>query len=421
MYVYLYHKRRWTGLNNSMKKSNIFFSIMAIFVLLLQSMPVTFAKGNEYANPYANTLNSAMLNCGVVSTADVDDYVDISNVCPTGVLYADMVNFRNNTEPCLVIVYSDGYNRCISTDIYRYSSESKSAELITTVRKPYSVTKGHIAELALADSGDYRYIVYTEYKGDEKAKEDCYTVIDNDAFMQITPPESKSIFGIASFTSEYLHCGVDISYYNNPLTKFFSSLKEDAAQDVTYTNILDNITEDEHARLSRVLARTSEFTNEFDIGDYSGMSQYSLAVNRHNGEGKFNAITHIYDLGDEIYYVRYSTDLCFYNGTILRRTDKVTDNYQILNVRNDFIPFSDAELNNLKAAYMKNRLVLEKSGSSAELINQPLIEVKKVDFPEMVDVPQVVSPELRIPAALIGGGIILALFIFLWVYFSSKK
>ena len=212
---------------------------------------------------------------------------------------------------------------------------------------------------------------------------------------------------------------MDISYYNNPLTVFFSKLKEDASQNVSHANILYNITEEEKTRLSRVLSRTAEFTDEFDVGSYSQMSQYSLAVNEHNGDGKFNAITHVYDLGDGFYYVRYSTDLCFYNGTILRRTDKVTDNYQILNVRNDFIPFTDMELDNLKSVYMKNRLVLEKSDGSMELKNEPIIEVNKMDFPDMVEIPQMISPSLRVPVALIGGGIILALFILLWVF--NKK
>ena len=396
-----------------MRKFMVFIPVLLL--ILSQIIPVAFASETEYAAPFAKTLNSAMLNCGVVSTSGVGDFVDITKYCPTGVLYADTVNFKNGADACLIIVYSDGNSRCICTDIYRYNSKEKSAEIITTLKKPYAVASGHIAELALADAGDDCYIVYTEYMGEDKVAEDCYTVIDNDAFMQITPTKSKETFGILSFTSEYLHSEVDISYYNNPLTVFFSMLKEDASQNVSYANILDNITVEEKTRLSRVLSRTAEFTDEFDVGSYSQMSQYSLAVNEHNGDGKFNAITHVYDLGDGFYYVRYSTDLCFYNGTILRRTDKVTDNYQILNVRNDFIPFSDMELGNLKSAYMKNRLVLEKSDGSMELENEPIIEVNKMDFPDMVDIPQMISPSLRVPVALIGGGIILALFILLWV------
>ena len=77
------------------------------------------------------------------------------------------------------------------------------------------------------------------------------------------------------------------------------------------------------------------------------------------------------------------------------------------------------ELGNLKSAYMKNRLVLEKSDGSMELENEPIIEVNKMDFPDMVDIPQMISPSLRVPVALIGGGIILALFILLWVF--NKK
>lgn len=381
-------------------------------------MPCVYATETPYASDYARTLNSAMLNCGIVSTDVLGGYIDINSQCPTGVLYADMVSFENGVNPCLVIVYSDGNKNSICCDIYRYSKSG--ADIITTISKPYNIGANHIGELALAEGGDYRYIVYNEYDGGEKLCEEYYTIIEDDAFKRVSPPENKILFGMVSFANSYIHPEVDISYYNQPLTKFFSALKDAAAEDVTYTDILYNITDEEYDRLTRVLARTAEFTNQFDIGTYSGMSQYSLAVNNREGHGKFNAITNVYDLGEEMYYIRYSTDLCFYNGTIVRRTDKVTDNYQILNVQNDCIPFTDAELKGLKEAYLKNKLVLEKSRGSMELKSEPIIEVNKLNIDKPLDMPQIISPNLRKPLALIGGGVILGLFILLWVYFSDK-
>lgn len=391
--------------------------LCACVIAMTLMLPVANAKDIAYSGAFARTLNAAMLNCGIIRTDKPNGFIDISNTAPTGVIYADTVTFENGEKPCLIVVYSDGVNGSIAVDIYRYDGDV--AELVTTIRKPYDIENGHIGEVALAEGGDYRYIVYNEYNGDTKVCEEYYTVISNYAFSRVSPPEEKTLFGIASFTDTYIHPEVDVSNYNHYLTKVFSEFKDGAAKSVTYNDILYSITEEEHNRLSRVLSRTAEFTDQFDIGEYSQMSEYSLAVNKHEGNGKFNAITNVYDLGDELYYIRYSTDLCFYNGTIVRRTDKVTDNYQILNVQNDCIPFMDNELKNLKTAYMKNRLVLEKSQGSMELKNKPIIEVNRLNFDKHIDMPQMVSPNLRKPLALIGGGVILGLFILLWVYLKE--
>ena len=389
-----------------------------LFIIVSMFVPSVYAKDNVWASAYAYTLNSAMLDCGILLTDSSGEYIDVSQTCPTGVLYADLVIFENAVEPCLVIFYTDTNSDSIAVDIYRYDTEKRTAEIVTTVKEQLQTKDGEIVEIALAEGGDYRYIVFNRYIGDRLVSEEYYTVIENDAFMRVNPPEQKLLFGVVSFTSKYLHPEVDISNFNRCLSTFFTSLKDGAAQNVSYTNILGEITDDEYEKLSRVLSRAAEFTETFDIGNYSTMAEYSLAVNRHNGNGKFNAITNIYDLGDELYYVRYSTDLCFYNGTVLRRTDKVTDKYQILNVRNDCIPFSDAELDSIKKVYMKNKLVLEKSGG-IELKSEPFIKVNKLGVEKPLDVPQIISPSLRKPLALIGGGVLIGLFILLWVLFSS--
>ena len=404
-----------------MKKT--LYRLMSLFctLVILLSMPVTYAKDNNepWASVYASTLNSAMLNCGVISTPECGGFKDLTNGCPTGVIYADIVKFTNDAEPCLVLIYSDDNNECVSIDIYRYDKKKKTAKIITTIRKPYDISDSHIAEIALAEGGDYRYIAYTEYQGETAVVEDYYTIIKNNAFERVDAPKAKNLSGVLSFTDSYIHPEVDVSYYNEPLSVFFSTLKDYSASNVSYTDIYDEMPRSERDKLSRVLKRTAEFDYPFDIGEYPTMSEYSLAVNEHNGEGVFNAITNVYDLGDELYYVRYSTDRCFYNGTILRRTDKVSDNYQILCVRNDFIPFSDNELSSLREAYMKNRLVLEKSGETMEWQDEPEKDNKKINIEKKFDVPKAVSPSLRKPLALIGGGLCLALFIVLWIFMSS--
>ncbi len=387
-------------------------------LVILISIPVLPVNADTpvWANDFAYTLNSAMLNCGVLSTAECGDYLGLDTA--SGVIYADLVEFDESSQPSLIIVRYDNENSCVSVDIYEH--EKNSAEIVVTISKGFDIPDGNIGEIALGDDGERRYIAYNEYSDGEKVLEEYYTVINGDAFVRVNTPQSANLSGVLSFGFNYLHPEVDVSFYNKYLSTFFSTLKDMSADNVEYQNILDNITTAEKERISRVLGKTTGFTS-FDIGDYSSMSEYSMAVKKHDGEGAFNAITHVYDLGNEIYYVRYSTDRCFYNGTILRRTDMVTDNYQILAVRNDFIPFSDTELNSLKEAYEKNRLLLEKSSGSIELKTEPLIKVNKLDIEKKIDTPQMISPDLRKPIAFIGGGVCLILLVILWIYITSDE
>ena len=74
----------------------------------------------------------------------------------------------------------------------------------------------------------------------------------------------------------------------------------------------------------------------------------------------------------------------------------------------------------LKEAYLKNRLLLEKSSGGMELRDEPIIEINKLKFEKPLDMPQMIPPALRKPAAFIGGGICLGLFILLWVFMSPE-
>ena len=91
------------------------------------------------------------------------------------------------------------------------------------------------------------------------------------------------------------------------------------------------------------------------------------------------------------------------------------DKYQIVLVRNDFIPFSQDEVENLKDTYLKSKLLLEKSDESMETKDKPLISFNKFEFEKKIDVPKIISGDLRLPIALIGGGVVVALFVALCV------
>lgn len=398
--------------------------VVSAFVVGVTSfaLPV-YADDEQWGSAYAYKLNDKMLECGTISTGSAGEFLPLdteNGEYPQGVIYGDLVQFDNGQERCLVIFSSDSYRGCVSAEVYGYDVNSDTAVPITVISKGYNVEDGVTREFALGYNSENRYIVIKEYRNRTKVSEEYYTVIDGTPFMCMQIPENVKTCGVLSYTRDGLYPIVDVSQYNSYLGQFFNGLKDTSAASVEYENILDNIAETEYDRLATVLRKTAGF-GSFDIGNYSAMSDYSLAVKEHTEETQFNAITNVYDLGDEMYYVRYSTDRCFYNGTILRRSDAMADKYQILCVENDFIPFSDKALASLKETYSKNKLVLGKSLSSMELVEKPLFKINKLEFEKKFDVPQLLSPDVRKPAALIGGGICLAMLIFLWVYVSAEE
>ena len=127
----------------------------------------------------------------------------------------------------------------------------------------------------------------------------------------------------------------------------------------------------------------------------------------------------MYDIGEELYYVRFATDRSFYNYAIVRRTDADPDGYQLLMVRTDSIPLSDTELKSLKEVYSRNKLVQKKAKGSIQLNSEPVIQLNKLDVEKPLSLPKLIPSEFRMPVALISGGICLALLVILWIYLAS--
>ena len=405
------------------KKAYRLLCLICAFVVLLSVTlpPVRAYEG--YSSKYAYTLNDSILNCGVISSDSAGGFIGVNaeaGVFPNGVIYADLVRFTNEAEECLVIFRSAAAKGCVSADIYKYNPTLQSAELLTSVERAFDIASNKIYEMGLGYNDKNRFIVCNEYTDGVLANAKYYTVIDGDAFIAVDSPESTGFAGVVTFNGSYLHPEVDVSYYNKYLTEFFSKLKESSANSIELDNLVGDITDEEQKRLELVLKKTTGF-REFDIGDYATMAEYALEVKKHDGEGQFNAITHVYDLGDGMYYVRYSTDLCFYNGTILRRTDALADKYQILCVRNDFIPFSMTELDSLKEAYMKNKLVLQRSLGQLEIKDKPVIKLDIFETEKKLDIPRVIPKSYRLPVAIIGGGVCLLLVVLLLAYILSDR
>ena len=157
-----------------------------------------------------------------------------------------------------------------------------------------------------------------------------------------------------------------------------------------------------------MLSRAAKFTN-FEIGSYSTITDYNLGLTRRDTDDKFYLITNLYDLGDEIYYARFSTDKSFYNYALLRRTDDSEEPYQLLVAKTDSIPLSDTELKRLKEVLNRNKLVAQAARGSIETESVPFLHIGSNDAKE------------RRPAALIGGGASILALIFLWIYLAMGE
>lgn len=401
----------------------LFSALCVLCVCFSLSITIVSAGDNPWASSFAYALNDAILNNGVISTENAGDYISVNcdtGNYPQGVLYADLMTFDNNSDPYLLVVRSDSSRGGVYVDVYEYDSTTNKAKLLTVLSKGYNMDSDVVREVSWGHNDIRRYIVFSDYRNGERVHSEYYTVIDGAMYLSMSEPENTGLSGVVSFGRTHLHPEIDVAYFNEHLSMFFASLKDCSAEEIGYTNILDNISRDEVDDLKIVLNKTAEFST-FDISDYGTMAEYALAVKAHDGEAELNAITHVYDLGEELYYIRYSTDQCFYNGAVLRRTDAILDNYQILLVKNDFIPFSQYEVDNIKETYLKNKLLLEKAEESIETKDEPLFGFGNLNIAKLIKIPKLIPHELRLPIALIGGGVILGLFVVLCIIMSKEN
>ena len=374
------------------------------------------------ASVFGYALNDRMFQYGVIRTDALGDDVEMNTDegnYPSGVIYSDIIYFDNNDDPYLVIFRANGAERCVSTDIYRYDDTLQRAENIAVISKGYNTDDGVEGQFAVGENGDTQYIIYREYTNGIETNAEYYTVINGTAYKYINSPPCAASSGIVSWNSEFFRPYVDVSSGNAPLNDFFSELKDASAQSVTYEDISEKITEAETERLEDILTRAARFT-DFDIGKYSSLADYNLALTQRNTEDKFYLITNLYDLGDEIYYARFSTDKSFYNYALLRRTDDSDEPYQLLVSRTDSIPLSDIELTRFKEVLSRNKLVAKAARGSIETESVPFLHSNDdgTHAEKPLTMPKLIDSSLRRPVALICGGACMVTLIILWVYLA---
>ena len=149
---------------------------------------------------------------------------------------------------------------------------------------------------------------------------------------------------------------------------------------------------------------------------------------------RFYLISNMYNLGDEIYYVRFSTDKTYYNYALLRRSPDAENGYQILKVCTDCIPLADIELREIKEKYKRNILLYKKAKGNIKLerkskyikdtpmpttsVDAGSAEAKPNSEPK-IKITKMIGRHMRLPVACIGGGISIGLLTALWLYLSS--
>ncbi len=405
--------------------------LLTVFVLLLcTNILPSFASKKEaesqnmtgiMSSAYGYALNDLISTYGVVSTAQKGEAFpagDEAYMYPSGgVVYSDLIDFNQNNNPCLVVFLLDKINSTCEVHILSFDKETKEVQEIGVISKPYdSIAPDECGEMCIGYDNGKSYISYKHYKNQVLEYSEYYTVIGNDAFMFVKTPTGISDTGIMDFNSKYFHSNMDISYYNKTLGDFFKKLKDTAADSVTLEDISQNLSKDDESLVEDTLSKAVVYC-DFDIARFKSMAEYKKAISIATNSDKFYLITNMYSLGEEIYYVRFSTDRSFYNYTLLRKSDSAENGYQILKVRTDCIPLCDYELENIFDAYKRNTLLMKKSSDSLKLTKNKSDDDKeafKLDIPK-IEVEKFIPKQFKFPIILIGGGLALAALLAVWI------
>ncbi len=410
---------------------NRIIRLMAFFcatVISMSSLVFSTVSADEpvgkMSSVYAYVLNDYLYTYGAMHTVNPGDMLandDSGNYAPHGVVYSDVVNFDANENPYLVIFLADSTYNTASCHVWRYDNATENAQRIAILDVNHTLlANGDVGAFSLGSNNDKRYIIYRIYNGEQVVHSDYYTVVEGDAFEYVNAPQVLSESGIMDFGNSHFRSGVDISNYNAYIGEFFDKLKNSAADSVTYDDIAERLSDEDEAQIEAVLKNVTSFT-DFDIANYSTMDEYKQALNVEPNGDRFYLISEAYDLGDEIYYIRFSTDRTYYNYALLRRSDDAPNGYQILKVRTDCIPLSDRELKQIKNDYDRNTLLYKKAKGTLKLERRSASDSSKPSDAPKIELEKVFNESARLPAICLGGGIAIALLTILWVYLYSDN
>lgn len=404
-----------------------FLSVFCSIIIILSCLTFSSVSADEpvgkMSSVYAYVLNDYLYTYGAMHTDSAGDTFRDNGeeeFAPNGIIHSEIINFDANENPYLVIFLADaGYNTA-SCHVWKYNEQSEKAERIAILDVNYTMlADGQVGAFALGFNNDKRYIIYKVYQDNVLTRSDYYTAIEGDAFRYVNAPQVMSEIGVMDFSNSYFHPGVDVSQFNANIGNFFDNLKNTAADSVTYEDIAELLSDEDEAQIEAVLKNVTSFT-DFDIANYTSMEDYRTALEVEPNGDRFYLISEAYDLGDEIYYIRFSTDRTYYNYALLRRSDDAENGYQILKVRTDCIPLSDRELKQIKTDYDRNTLLYKKAKNSLKLSKQSKYDDNaKPSKKPVIQIDKSINRQTRLPAVCVGGGIAVALLTILWVYLYS--
>ncbi len=399
-----------------------FISVLCAVSVVLSCLTLSGANADEPVGKmsavYAYVLNDYLYNYGALHTENAGDTIRFENSIPNGVVHSEVINFDANDNPYLVIFLADAANTIASCHVWKFNEETEEAERIAVLDVNYSLFEdGQVGAFAMGFNNEKRYIIYRIFENNALSYEEYYTAIEGDAFMYVNSPAVTSDIGVMDFGNNYFHPNVDVSNYNANVGGFFDDLKNAAADSVTYEDIAERLKDEDEAQIEAVLKDAVNFT-DFDIADYATMDEYRDALDVEPRGDRFYLISEAYSLGNEIYYIRFSTDRSYYNYALLRRSDDAENGYQILKVRTDCIPLSDRELKQIKTDYDRNTLLYKKAKGSLKLLKESKYseDEPKPEATPVIQIEKKFSSGLRLPVICIGGGIAVALLTVLWVY-----
>lgn len=389
----------------------ILCSFCAASIVLSASASAVSEKTDfgKMSSVYGYVLDDYIRTYGVISNEHPDGSLELGTT--TGVVYGDTVMLDSNLPPYLVIYVTEGQYSTASCHIWKYNEATKKAERIAIIEKDYDDIVDKNGEFGLGWTDDKKYIVYKEYQNNALCNSEYYTAVGEDAFKYVNNPGYINESGIMDFNRYYFHSGINVSEYNLALSDFYDSLKNGAADSIELENFADRLDKDDEEALERTASKIIGFKS-FDINDYSTPAEYENALAYPETEDRFYLITHLYDLGEKIYYMRFSTDRSYYNYALLRKTDAVSDGYQILKVRTDCIPLSASELDEIRDRCVKSNLLYKKSKTALKA--QKSSEQKQKKEPK-IKIEKKIDKRFRLPAACIGGAIVLSLAALLWI------
>lgn len=407
-----------------------FLSVFCSIVIGLSCLTFSTVNADEIvgkmSSVYAYVLNDYLFTYGAMHTDNAGDTLRNNgdgSYDPNGVVYGEIVNFDANDNPYLVIFIADKEYDTASCHVWKYNTTSEKAERIAILNiKMSNLQDGEVGVFSLGANNQKRYIIYKSYINDVLQNTDYYTVIDGETFEYVNAPQVLSEIGVMDFSNSYFHSNVDISDFNENIGQFFDDLKNAAADSVTYENIADRLYDEDEKQIETVLKDVVNYS-DFDIANYTSMDEYKKALDVEPNGDRFYLISEAYDLGDEIYYIRFSTDRSYYNYALLRRSDDAENGYQILKVRTDCVPLSDRELKQIKTDYDRNTLLYKKAKGSLKLCKESKYETdtpKETKEP-IIQIEKSLNSSARLPIICIGGGIAVALLTILWVYMYSDN